>query len=623
MLARLHAVDYEAVGLGDFGRPAGYLARQVARWQTQWEKSKTVEMPVVDEVAQRLERRLPADSRHAIVHGDYSFNNTMFRRDDPTRIQAVLDWEMSTLGDPLTDVGMVAVYWTEVGEIMWRNRKPQAHRANAGFPDVDSLLERYAVTSGTDLSQIDFYRAFATYKLAVIAQGARGASSTPIPSGRPGVTGTVAPARRPRARVDGGVLMTVSLGGVASPVDFDHYGDYAPPPGAYVQRGDIATLTYPIDGRITDDGSSPFRRRTRALPPLLLALLPVGAAAADRAQAPRARRHRVVVRGRPGARRSRLGLPRGPGPRTGSGERLHVVAGRVPGDRPWLRRPHLGARAVGSRDQPAGQQPLRDHDHRPRDAVRRVGRPCRRPVPGGPARRHRAHRRGDRAHPGDGRVRGDGRADQEAYDAISSRVYDALASFEARLGQRRFLVGDGITDADLLLYVNLIRFDAVAVPLGRLTRQRLVDHPHLWAYVRDLYARPAFRETTDLDHIVRGTFGTGAGIRSNRIVPRPPRRRLGRAARSRHPGLIRAGPGYRRRAKLSSWPSGSRTWKYRSPHGRIGRRHLRLVAVGPGACVHHVDVGDPEDDPAPDRRHRGVRRVELDVQEARARRGTW
>jgi len=171
VLARLHAVDYEAIGLDDFGRPAGYLERQVKRWQTQWEKSKTVEMPVVDEVARRLGGRLPTDSRHAIVHGDYSFNNTMFRRDDPTRMQAVLDWEMSTLGDPLTDVGMVAVYWTDVGEIMWRNRKPQAHRANAGFPDVDTLLARYATTSRTDLSQIDFYRAFATYKLAVIAQG--------------------------------------------------------------------------------------------------------------------------------------------------------------------------------------------------------------------------------------------------------------------------------------------------------------------------------------------------------------------------------------------------------------------------------------------------------------------
>ncbi len=191
VLARLHGVDYEAVGLGDFGRPAGYLERQVKRWQTQWEKSKTVAIPAVDEVAQRLERHLPTDSRNAIVHGDYSFNNTMFRRDDPTRMQAVLDWEMSTLGDPLTDVGMVAVYWTDVGEIMWRNRKPQAHRANAGFPDVDTLLERYASTSGTDLSQIDFYRAFATYKLAVIAQGGARRVEHTDPERAARVTGTV------------------------------------------------------------------------------------------------------------------------------------------------------------------------------------------------------------------------------------------------------------------------------------------------------------------------------------------------------------------------------------------------------------------------------------------------
>jgi aminoglycoside phosphotransferase (APT) family kinase protein len=172
VLARLHAVDPDAVGLGDFGRPQGYLARQVARWQTQWEKSKTVEMPALDEVGARLERTVPTERRHAIVHGDYSFNNTMWRTDDPTRMQAILDWEMSTLGDPLTDVGMVAVYWGEVGEIMWRNRRPQAHRANAGFPGVDTLLDRYATTSGTDLGRIDFYRALATYKLAVIAQGA-------------------------------------------------------------------------------------------------------------------------------------------------------------------------------------------------------------------------------------------------------------------------------------------------------------------------------------------------------------------------------------------------------------------------------------------------------------------
>ncbi len=172
VLARLHAVDPDAVGLGDFGRPAGYLTRQVARWQTQWEKSKTVEMPTIDEVGARLEKSVPAESRHGIVHGDYSFNNTMFRHDDPTRMQAILDWEMSTLGDPLTDIGMVAVYWGAVGELMWRSRSPQAHRANAGFPDVDTLLDRYAATSGTDLGEIDFYRALATYKLAVISQGA-------------------------------------------------------------------------------------------------------------------------------------------------------------------------------------------------------------------------------------------------------------------------------------------------------------------------------------------------------------------------------------------------------------------------------------------------------------------
>ena len=144
----------------------------MARWQTQWEKSKTVDLPVVDEVGERLARSVPEERRHAIVHGDYSFNNTMFRRDDPTRMEAILDWEMSTLGDPLTDVGMVAVYWGEVGEIMWRSRRPQAHRANAGFPGVDVILERYAQTSGTDLGEIDFYHALATYKLAVISQGA-------------------------------------------------------------------------------------------------------------------------------------------------------------------------------------------------------------------------------------------------------------------------------------------------------------------------------------------------------------------------------------------------------------------------------------------------------------------
>ena len=172
VLATLHAVEPTTVGLGDFGRPEGFLERQMGRWKTQWEKSKTREMANLDDLAARLSKVLPTDSRHGIVHGDYSFNNTMFRRDDRSRIRAVLDWELSTLGDPLTDVGTLTAYWGEAGEVMWRGRTPQAHRANPGFPPVEVLLDRYAAASGADLSRIDFYQAFALFKLAVISQGA-------------------------------------------------------------------------------------------------------------------------------------------------------------------------------------------------------------------------------------------------------------------------------------------------------------------------------------------------------------------------------------------------------------------------------------------------------------------
>jgi aminoglycoside phosphotransferase (APT) family kinase protein len=96
----------------------------------------------------------------------------MFRAGDPTKMLALLDWEMSTLGDPLSDVGTLLMYWGEVGERLWSARKQQAHRANAGFPDADTLLARYQATSGIDVSHIDFYISFATYKLAVISQGA-------------------------------------------------------------------------------------------------------------------------------------------------------------------------------------------------------------------------------------------------------------------------------------------------------------------------------------------------------------------------------------------------------------------------------------------------------------------
>jgi aminoglycoside phosphotransferase (APT) family kinase protein len=172
VLARLHSVDPEAAGLGGFGKPAGFVARQVGRWTTQWQASKQREVPEIDEVARRLGANLPPEGAPGIVHGDYSFNNTMFRKDEPTSMLAVLDWEMSTLGDPLTDVGMVANYWSEVGQCMWRAAgAEQPHRANPGFPSLDALLDRYARSSGRDLTHIDFYRALSAYKLACITEG--------------------------------------------------------------------------------------------------------------------------------------------------------------------------------------------------------------------------------------------------------------------------------------------------------------------------------------------------------------------------------------------------------------------------------------------------------------------
>ena len=172
VLAHVHTVDPASVGLGGFGKPAGFIERQVNRWVAQWEKSKQRELPEIDEVARLLLAHLPPEGAPGIVHGDYSFNNTMFRRDEPARILAVLDWEMATLGDPLTDVGMVAVYWSEAGELLWRNRAPQPHRCNPGFPSVDVVVDRYATTSGRDLGHLDFYRALATFKLACICEGA-------------------------------------------------------------------------------------------------------------------------------------------------------------------------------------------------------------------------------------------------------------------------------------------------------------------------------------------------------------------------------------------------------------------------------------------------------------------
>jgi aminoglycoside phosphotransferase (APT) family kinase protein len=170
VLADIHGVDYAAVGLSDFGHPDGYLERQVRRWGEQWERSKQRELPAVDELARRLRAALPESPPPTIVHGDYRLDNTMLAPDDPGRIVAVLDWEMATLGDPLTDIGLFLVYWKR-DEAAATPTGSAAVDTRAGFLARDEVIERYAKQSGRDVTQLDFYEVLASYKLAIILEG--------------------------------------------------------------------------------------------------------------------------------------------------------------------------------------------------------------------------------------------------------------------------------------------------------------------------------------------------------------------------------------------------------------------------------------------------------------------
>jgi aminoglycoside phosphotransferase (APT) family kinase protein len=169
VLVAIHAVDYSAVGLDDFGRPDGFIERQVRRWGEQWERSKTRELPAIDELARRLRAAIPTSPPPTIVHGDYRLDNTMLEPDDLGRVIAVLDWEMATLGDPLADVGLFLIYWarddTQTGNV------GATITSDAGFLTRDEVVERYARGSGRDVKELDFYEALASYKLAIILEG--------------------------------------------------------------------------------------------------------------------------------------------------------------------------------------------------------------------------------------------------------------------------------------------------------------------------------------------------------------------------------------------------------------------------------------------------------------------
>lgn len=166
-LLTLHAVDPAAVGLSDFGRPEGFLARQVRRWHQQWQASETRPLPVLNRVVERLSETLPEQSAPGIVHGDYRLTNVMYRPDS-SAIAAVVDWEMATLGDPLTDVGLLVVYQTLSAEQAFV--MPQLSPA-AGFLDAQQLVARYGAGSTRELTHLDWYIALGYFKLAVVSEG--------------------------------------------------------------------------------------------------------------------------------------------------------------------------------------------------------------------------------------------------------------------------------------------------------------------------------------------------------------------------------------------------------------------------------------------------------------------
>lgn len=166
-LSEIHVLDPEEIGLGDLGRHDGYVARQLRRWSGQWEKSKTRELPLVEQVHRRLLDSIPEQNETTIVHGDYRLDNVIY---SPLgEVAAVVDWELCTLGDPLADLGLLMVYWVEPGDEVIPLFRPAT--AEPGFPNRAQMVEHYRNVSGRDVSELDYFVALGYWKLAVIIEG--------------------------------------------------------------------------------------------------------------------------------------------------------------------------------------------------------------------------------------------------------------------------------------------------------------------------------------------------------------------------------------------------------------------------------------------------------------------
>jgi aminoglycoside phosphotransferase (APT) family kinase protein len=169
-LAELHAVDYAAVGLEGFGKPSGYLERQLRRFGGLWEHNRTRNIPEVEQVGKWLAENLPESPPATIVHGDYRLGNTMFSCEAPAQLVAILDWEMATIGDPLADLGYLMIHWTQAGDDLGRFNL-QNVTTREGFPTREELLARYEERSGRSMKSLDWYVTLALWKATVFMEG--------------------------------------------------------------------------------------------------------------------------------------------------------------------------------------------------------------------------------------------------------------------------------------------------------------------------------------------------------------------------------------------------------------------------------------------------------------------
>jgi aminoglycoside phosphotransferase (APT) family kinase protein len=169
-LAHLHSLDFEGIGLADLGKPEGYLERQVRGWTERYYGSRTHEFPEVEGIVSWMKEHMPAKSDIALIHNDYKYDNLVLDPDDITRIVGVLDWEMCTIGDPLTDLGTALAYWVDAGDGEGLQKIRWGPTTKPGSMTRAQIAQRYAEKTGRDISCLDFYVVFARFKVAVIVQ---------------------------------------------------------------------------------------------------------------------------------------------------------------------------------------------------------------------------------------------------------------------------------------------------------------------------------------------------------------------------------------------------------------------------------------------------------------------